>query len=190
MSAAVTTAAGVRRSPWAVTSRTIVFGAIGAALYGALGIFSFIIPGTGNVAIRPAIALIPFVGVRFGPIAGFFTGAIGNAIVDQIQGAGFLTYWNWSLANGLTGLVAGLIAHYLKEPKKTGAQLTRVAGISLVAVVIGMLFTASDILLGNTAEYWFFAEYLPALLTTVVASVIIAPALDQAWKPLQNLSGR
>lgn len=190
MSTAAVSPSRARRSPWAVTSRTIVFGAIGAALYGALGVFSFILPGTGNVAIRPAIALIPFVGVRFGPVAGFFTGAVGNAIVDQIQGAGFLTYWNWSIANGLTGLVAGLLAHYFAEPKKTGPQLARVAIISVVAVIVGMLFTITDIFLGNTFSFWLFAEYFPALLTTALASVILAPALDQAWKPLQNLSGR
>lgn len=177
-------------TPWTVSSRTIVFGAIGAALYGALGVFSFIIPGTANVAIRPAIAIIPFVGARFGPIAGFFTGAVGNALVDQIQGFGFLTYWNWSLANGFIGLVAGLIAFYTPEPKKTGAQILRVALIALVAVTVGLLFTATDLLLGNTVEYWFFASYIPALISTAIAAVIIAPVLDQAWKPLQNLAGR
>jgi len=66
--------ASLPAKPWTVTSRTIVFGAVGAALYGALGVFSVIFPGTANVAIRPALAIIPFVGIRFGPIAGFFTG--------------------------------------------------------------------------------------------------------------------
>lgn len=176
--------------PWTVTSRTIVFGAIGAALYGALGFFSFILPGTANVAIRPAIALIPFVGARFGPIAGFFTGAVGNAIVDQLQGYGFLTFWNWSLANGFVGLVAGLLAYYTREPKKTGPQILRVAIIAFVAVVVGLLFTVTDLLLGSTVEYWFFAAYIPAVISTSIAAVILAPLLDQAWKPLQNLAGR
>ena len=187
-----TATATERRSgtPWTVSSRTIVFGAIGAALYGALGVFSFIIPGTANVAIRPAIAIVPFVGARFGAIAGFFTGAVGNALVDQIQGFGFLTYWNWSLANGFIGLVAGLLAFYTPEPKKTGAQILRIALIALVAVIVGLLFTATDLLLGNTFEYWFFGAYIPAVLTTSIAAVIIAPVLDQAWKPLQNLAGR
>lgn len=179
-----------RTSPWTVTSRTIVFGAIGAALYGVLGVFSFILPGTANVAIRPALALIPFVGARFGPIAGFFTGAVGNAIVDQIQGFGFLTYWNWSIANGLVGLAAGLLANYLREPKRAGGQIVWIAGIAFAAVVIGQLFTITDIFLGNTIEYWFIAAYIPATITTGITALIIVPILDRVWKPLQNLAGR
>lgn len=181
-------AAPERRNPWTVTSRTIVFGAIGAALYGALGALSFVLPGT-LVSIRPAIALIPFVGLRFGPIAGFFTGAVGNAIVDQILGYGFLTYWNWSLANGLIGLLAGLLAHYRPEPKKLGSQVIWAAVISVIAVVIGLLFTITDLLLGNTIEYW-LVTYGLAILATGVTSLILVPILDRAWKPLQNLAGR
>lgn len=176
--------------PWTVTSRTVVFGAVGAALYGVLGVFSFIIPGTANVAIRPALAIIPFVGLRFGPIAGFFTGLVGNAIVDQIQGFGFLTYWNWSLANGLVGLIAGLIAHYYPEPQSQSRQVLRVAVISVIAVVVGLAFTITDIFLGNTLWYWFTAAYLPAILNTALVSVILVPVLDRAWQPLANRAGR
>ena len=64
-------------------------------------------------SVRPAIAIIPFVGLRLragSPV--FFTGAVGNAIVDQIMGYGFLTSWNWSIANGLVGLLAGLAPLY------------------------------------------------------------------------------
>lgn len=176
--------------PWTVTSRTVVFGAVGAALYGVLGVFSFIIPGTANVAIRPALAIIPFVGIRFGPIAGFFTGFVGNALVDQIQGFGFLTYWNWSLANGFVGLIAGLIAHYYPEPDVQTRRLIRVSVISVVAVIIGLAFTITDIFLGNTLAYWFTAAYLPAVLNTAVVSVILVPVLDRAWQPLADRAGR
>ena len=63
-----------------MTSRTIVYAAIGAALYGVLRVVQFPIPGTSNVSIRPAFALVPFFGYAFGPIVGFFTGFVGNAI--------------------------------------------------------------------------------------------------------------
>ncbi|WP_328353598.1 ECF transporter S component [Mycobacterium sp. NBC_00419] len=176
--------------PWTVTSRTIVFGAVGAALYGALGVFSFIVPGTANVALRPALAIIPFVGLRFGPVAGFFTGLVGNAIVDQIQGFGFLTYWNWSLANGLVGLIAGLLAYYTREPEKESRRIVRVEVIVAVAVILGLLFTITDIFLGNTLVYWFTAAYLPALLSSGLASLVLVPVLDKAWQPLANRAGR
>src|SRR5258705_10861851 len=101
------------RSLWIVDSRTIVYAAIGAALYGVLGLFDFLLPGTTNIAIRPAFGLVTFFGFAFGPITGFFTGFVGNAITDQLHNYGFLTYWNWSLANGLAGFVAGLAPLYL-----------------------------------------------------------------------------
>ena len=93
---------------WEVTTRVIVYAAIGAALYGVAAVFSFLIPGTANVSVRPAFALVTFFGFAFGPIVGFFTGFVGNAIADQISGWGLLTSWNWSLANGLAGLLAGV----------------------------------------------------------------------------------
>ena len=182
--------AAVPAKAWTVTSRTVVFGAVGAALYGVLGVFSFIIPGTANVAIRPALAIIPFVGVRFGPIAGFFTGFVGNAIVDQIQGFGFLTYWNWSLANGFVGLLAGVIAHYTREPEAPSRRLVWVATVSVVAVVVGLAFTVTDIFLGNTFGYWLTAAYLPAVLNTGLVSLLLVPVLDKAWQPLANRAGR
>jgi uncharacterized membrane protein len=182
--------ASLPAKPWTVTSRTIVFGAVGAALYGALGVFSVIFPGTANVAIRPALAIIPFVGIRFGPIAGFFTGVVGNAIVDQIQGFGFLTYWNWSLANGLVGLIAGLLAYYTPEPVRESRRLVRVAVIAVVAVIIGLAFTVTDILLGNAFVYWLTAAYLPAIASTGLVGLILVPVLDKAWHPLADRVGR
>ena len=97
---------------WEVTSRTIVYAAIGAALYGILLVAQVPIPGS-TVSVRPAFALVPFFGYAFGPIVGFFTGFVGNAIGDQISGWGALTSWNWSLANGFVGLIAGLAPLYL-----------------------------------------------------------------------------
>src|SRR2546425_2740606 len=94
-------------SRWTVDSRVIVYSAIGAALYGILLVAQVPIPGS-TVSVRPAFALVPFFGYAFGPVVGFFTGLVGNAIGDQISGWGALTSWNWSIANGLVGLIAGL----------------------------------------------------------------------------------
>ena len=101
---------------WDVTTRVIVYAAIGAALYGVLAFFSFVIPGTANVSVRPAFALVTFFGFAFGPIVGFFTGFVGNAIADQISGWGLLTSWNWSLANGFAGDGAGVDKDRIVEP--------------------------------------------------------------------------
>lgn len=174
---------------WAVTSRTVVFGAVGAALYGVLGSLS--IPLLGSlVTLRPAFAIVAFVGLRFGPIAGFFTGFVGNAIIDQISGAGFLTYWNWSIANGLVGLIAGLLGAIIREADKIPVQLARAAGIALIAVAVGFLFTLTDIITSGSTFEASFGLYGLVLLSNAVTVAIFVPILDQAWKPLQNIAGR
>jgi energy-coupling factor transport system substrate-specific component len=185
-----TSGAAMHVKLWTMNSRTIVFGAVGAALYGALGTFSFIFPGTSNIALRPALALIPFVGIRFGSIAGLFTGLVGNAIVDQVQGFGFVTFWNWSLANGLTGVVAGLLAYYAPSRTKQSVRPLRVAVISALSVIVGLSFTITDLLLGSAFIYWLTAAYLPAIVTTGLLSTTLTPALDRAWQPLANRAGR
>src|SRR3954449_13231239 len=105
----MTTATMNRDNLWEVTSRTIVYAAIGAALYGILLVAQIPIPGS-TVAVRPAFALVPFFGYAFGPVVGLFTGLVGNAILDQLTGYGAFTAWNWSIANGLVGLLAGVLA--------------------------------------------------------------------------------
>lgn len=182
-----------RSSMWNVDSRVIVYAAIGAALYGVLGLFSFLLPGTQNVTIRPAFALVTFFGYGFGPIVGLFVGFVGNAIIDQINGYGFLTYWNWSLANGLAGLIAGLGTLYVGG-MMTGVISRRALGGAIagaVGTVIGFLFVFSDIAVGgvdfNTA---LTAEYIPVVIADVLAAVILVPILVYAWEPLKESMGR
>jgi energy-coupling factor transport system substrate-specific component len=169
-----------------------VFGAVGAALYAVLGLFSFFIPGTQSVAVRPAFALVPFFGKRFGVIAGFFVGLVGNAIIDLLQGYG-LTYWNWSVANGLVGAIAGLIFAYLPPISRESVRLVVTALGSLLATAIGLLFVITDIWVqGNGIDFKTFLtlNYGPALLADGIAVVILTPALDAIWEPLSKRTGR
>ena len=77
------------RSMWSIDSRVIVYAAIGAALYGVLARLQVAGPRhEQRVSARPAFALVPFFGYAFGPIVGFFTGFVGNAIGDQISRLG------------------------------------------------------------------------------------------------------
>src|SRR6187402_1072275 len=142
----MTTMSMSRDRLWEVTSRTIVYAAIGAALYGILLVIQIPMPGTKDVSIRPAFALVPFFGYAFGPIVGFFTGFVGNAIGDQISGWGLLTSWNWSLANGLVGLITGLAPLYLAR-LVNGSLRDRAIGGAVagsIAVIVGFLFIFTD----------------------------------------------
>ena len=95
---------------WEIGTRQVVWMAIGAALY---AVFSFLFNGTvffvpsiSQVALRPAIAIPMFFGYAFGPVVGFFTGAVGNMFGDALTGFGLSP--QWSIGNGLIGFISGL----------------------------------------------------------------------------------
>jgi energy-coupling factor transport system substrate-specific component len=177
------------RSMWTVDSRTIVYAAIGAALYGVLVAFKFPIPGSNNVDVRPAFALVPFFGYAFGPIVGFFTGFVGNAIGDQISGYGLLTGWNWSVANGLVGLIAGLVA--VSVGTRIPSVIIRAAVVAAVATAVGLLFVFTDIwVFGNDFNTALTGSYLWALVPDMIAAVILVPILALVWEPIKASIGR
>jgi uncharacterized membrane protein len=182
-----------RSNLWEVTSRTIVYAAIGAALYGILLVAQVPIPGS-TVSIRPAFALVPFFGYAFGPVVGFFVGLVGNAIGDQISGWGALTSWNWSIANGLVGLIAGLAPLYLARWANSREVRDRAIGGAIagaIAVVIGFLFTFTDVIIqsGNTVGSS-LALYLQVIVTDLIATIILVPILVYAWEPVKAQLGR
>ncbi len=181
-----------RSNLWEVTSRTIVYAAIGAALYGILLVAQIPIPGS-TVSIRPAFALVPFFGYAFGPVVGFFVGLVGNAIGDQISGWGAVTSWNWSIANGLVGLIAGLAPLYLARWVNGNIRDRAIGGAvaGAIAVVIGFLFTFTDVIIqaGNTvAASW--SLYLTVIVTDLIATIILVPILVYAWEPVKAQLGR
>ena len=183
-----------REGLWEVNSRTIVYAAIGAALYGVLGaLISIVIPGSNNVTVRPAYALVPFFGIAFGPIVGFFTGLVGNALLDQITGYGAFTAWNWSIANGLAGLVAGLFAASMSDRLRSpSGRIIGAAFIAAAATVIGFLFVFTDIWLG-TADNFSVAlsdNYIPVVISNVIVAGILTPILVAAWEPMRAQMGR
>ena len=181
-----------RSNLWEVTSRTIVYAAVGAALYGILLVAQIPIPGS-TVSVRPAFALVPFFGYAFGPVVGFFVGLVGNAIGDQISGWGALTSWNWSIANGLVGLIAGLAPLYLARWANGNIRDRAIGGAvaGAIAVVIGFLFTFTDVIIqsGNTVgSSW--ALYIEVIITDLIATIILVPILVYAWEPVKAQLGR
>jgi uncharacterized membrane protein len=181
-----------RNTLWSVDSRTIVYAAIGAALYGVLVQFKFPIPGGTAVDVRPAFALVPFFGFAFGPIVGFFTGLVGNMIGDQISGWGLLTSYNWSLANGVAGLLAGLAPLYLAGwlNGTVGRKAAAGAIAGAIGVVIGLLIVFSDIPKDGVDFNYALGEYVPAVIGDLVATIILVPILVYAWEPVRDRLGR
>ena len=165
---------------WAVGTRQVVYMAIGAALY---GIFSFlfngtvfVVPSVSLVSIRPAIALPIFFGYAFGPVVGFFTGAVGNILGDFITGWG--VYPVWDIGNGLIGLVAGLVMLF-PDRRKSLSTLTWLVGV-LVLAAIGI------IVFGPVVMHPWTGEQIPRMpwVWVVVIGGVLALAARFLMKPL------
>jgi uncharacterized membrane protein len=131
---------------WEVGTRQVVWMAIGAALYAVFSwLFNgtvFLVPSVSQVALRPAIAIPMFFGYAFGPVVGFFSGAVGNIFGDALTGFGLSP--QWSIANGLIGFISGL--PMLFADKKKSLDFILIIGTVLAALaVVVYLFNRSAI---------------------------------------------
>ena len=136
---------------WVVGTRQVVYMAIGAALYAVFSyLFNgtvFVVPSVSQVSLRPAIALPMFFGYVFGPVVGFFTGAVGNMFGDALTGFGLSP--QWSIGNGLVGLISGLAALYVDKRKGLNNVL-------IVSVVLAAIATLLWFLNPSQANMMFF----------------------------------
>jgi energy-coupling factor transport system substrate-specific component len=178
-------------STWEFGTRQVVYGAIGAALYGVFAWASNFIPlpAAGNVTFRPAVAVLIFFGAAYGPWVGLLAGFIGNTLGDALSGWGF--YWNWSLGNGLMGLVAGLVAAQIKDFRAQG-DIIKAVIYGIIGVAVGMLFASlTEMLVGgidlNTALVGYF---VPAFIGNAVVTAILLPVLMIAFAAVASRRGR
>lgn len=126
-------------SAWEVGTRQVVWMAIGAALYAVFSyLFNgtvFVVPSVSQVALRPAIAIPMFFGYAFGPVVGFFTGAVGNTFGDALTGFGLSP--QWSIGNGLIGFISGCWMLF-KGRKESMNNILYISGA--LAVLTAVLF--------------------------------------------------
>jgi hypothetical protein len=125
---------------WLVGTREVVYMAIGAALYAIFSyIFNgsvFVVPSVSQVSLRPAICIPMFFGYAFGPSVGFFTGAVGNMFGDALTGFGLSP--QWSVGNGLIGMIAGMV--FLFKDKKRSMDAVLIIGLVLTAITTVVYF--------------------------------------------------
>jgi uncharacterized membrane protein len=168
-----------------MTARTASYALIGAALYGVLGLF---LAPFGALALRPGFALVPFFGYSFGPLAGFVSGFVGQAIVEGIGGVTPADSWAHGLASGLAGLVAGLAGWYV--PRLMHGTLARRAMGGGVAGVVGSALGGLALFLQNTGGSSLGTlvtdTYVPIALGNALVAVVLVPVLVYAWDPLSE----
>jgi len=163
---------------WQVGTREVVWMAIGAALYAVFSwLFNgtvFVVPSLSQVSLRPAVAIPMFFGYAFGPVVGFFSGAVGNMFGDALTGFGLSP--QWSVGNGLIGFIAGM-ALLFKDKKKSMNTVLWVSGaLSAVAVLMYLLnrnqanmlfFDPENNIFGDATITWF------AGLSIVIGFVLV-----------------
>jgi hypothetical protein len=190
---------------WVVGTREVVYMAVGAALY---AIFSylfngtvFVVPSVSQVALRPAISIPMFFGFAFGPVVGFFSGAVGNMFGDALTGFGLSP--QWSVGNGLIGFVAGLVFLFKDRKKSMDTVLIISAVLAALAVVIyllnktvpNMMFFDVDNGIFGDAQISIFAGislvvgFLLVLLVRFLFKKNVDIAAAVTWSMLGNILG-
>lgn len=176
---------------WAFGTRQVVYAAIGAALYGVFSWATNIVPlpAAGNVSFRPAVAVLIFFGVAFGPWVGLLAGLLGTYLGDALTGWGL--YWNWSVGGALMGFIPGLIMATI-----TDYRSKRSIGLGIlfgaIGIAVGMLFASlTEILVGgidlNTALIGYFT---PAFIGNLVVVIVLLPILMIAYQSVVTARGR
>ncbi len=124
------------RDLWRISTREVVYMAIGAALYGVLSWATNVIqlPSVSLVSLRPAIVIPVFFGVVFGPAVGFFAGFVGNVLGDALTGWGVFPIWD--IGNGLIGLVAGLAVAFAGNRRNLNVLLAIVVAVGLLVTLM------------------------------------------------------
>jgi uncharacterized membrane protein len=190
---------------WEVGTREVVWMAIGAALYAVFSwLFNgtvFVVPSLSQVSLRPAIAIPMFFGYAFGPVVGFFSGAVGNMFGDALTGFGLSP--QWSIGNGLVGFIAGLPLLFKDKKKSLDTVLGVGAILSLVAVVIYFVnrslpnmqfFDVPNNIFGD-APITLFAgiSIIVGLVLVVIVRFVFGKNIDIAaavtWAMLGNILG-
>lgn len=153
---------------WDIGTRQVVYMAIGAALYAVLSyLFNgtvFAVPSVSQVALRPAIAIPMFFGYTFGPAVGFFTGAVGNMFGDALTGFGLSP--QWSVGNGLVGMIAGMVALFSNKKKSLNTVLIISAALGIAATLFFFLNR------GVTNEMFFDPYGEPVSLLAGISALI------------------
>lgn len=168
-----------QNAAWTVGTREVVYMGIGAALYGVLAwLFNgtvFAVPSVSQVALRPGIAIPILFGYLFGPVVGFFTGAVGNTIGDLLSG------WvspQWSFGNGLIGLIAGMVMLF-GDKKRSLNWLLILTAIGAVLATVVWLLNKNEANL--TAAPWDQPLTIAAGVSALVG-LVIAAAIRFIWE--------
>jgi energy-coupling factor transport system substrate-specific component len=155
-----------------------IHGLIGAILYGVLSwaINAFPMPSMDNIIFRPAVVVLIFFGVAYGPWVGFFVGLVGGAIGGDLAGWDF--YWNWILGAGFIGFVAGM-AWSARANFRSRRSVMRAVCWGVTGTLLGTLFSSlTEIFVKGIHVYTALTGYfVPVVIADTMMIVVLLPIL-------------
>ena len=122
-------------------SRELVAIVVGIILYAILSWFTgFANLSTGlGIELRPGIVIPIIFGFVYGPVVGFAVGTLGGTLTDYwLYGD---IWWQWSVGNGIMGLVPGLHALRWRMYLTLRDQILAFI-VTIIAIVAGMGFAS------------------------------------------------
>ena len=137
------------------------------------------LPGCSFIELRPQVALPMFMGVYFGPLAGFITGFLGDRVGYAFQGFNIGYAWNWSIGNGFIGMLPGAMSWLkikeIKSVRNYAMLLIFIVAASFLPIVFA---SAIDIAIRKLSLlHTVYSLILPAFITDAVFGLIIVPVM-------------
>jgi energy-coupling factor transport system substrate-specific component len=127
--------------------RKLLYIAAGSAAYAAVNLLTEHLSFPGLEVVRPGIAVPILCGLLFGPIVGIGVGFLGSTGSDLLT---FGFYWNWSLGNGLVGMVAGVGPFLFSRIRRQWLTILTATAVGAVAIVLGAgLAAMTDVFVAN-----------------------------------------
>lgn len=133
-----------------------------------------------NNSFRPAIALLSAYAAVYGPFFGFMAGFFGNMGVDLLSSQ---FWWNWSLGNGIIGMISGLMVFVPEYPPKQGKlsmmQLVMFLIITTVGNYVGLTFAAVLDVLVDRVPFpdAVFGEAITPATVNFLSSLVLGPPI-------------
>lgn len=116
-------------------------------------------------------------------------GLVGNTIGDALTGWGL--YWNWSVGNGLIGLIPGLAVGLITNYRRP-RDIALGVGFGLAGSLVGLLFASLTEILtsGIDLSTALGGYFTPAFVGNAVVTIILVPILFVAYHSVAQRLGR
>ena len=128
-----------------------------------------------------------FMGILYGPVAGFFCGGLGDMLGYTIAGKGPFFAVHWSIANGLMGVHSGARGYFGHKARGRHRLLRQTAALAADGVQSPLcLFNGRGILAGGECHTTgpCSSFFLPIFITDTLWAFILVPPTLQATRLL------